>query len=98
MAAVGGVARLHDGRVIEESPEWQFSGWGLAARGLGGEAMTARPILASTRREEPEGGLVMMRRGWRCLVLVEGNGERGGSSGEGRMRCGMLRGSSGRLL
>jgi hypothetical protein len=60
--------------------------------------MTVRPFLASVRREEVESGLVTMRRGRRCLVLVEGNGERGRRSGEGRMRCGILRGSSGRLL
>jgi hypothetical protein len=60
--------------------------------------MTPRPFLASARREEVKGGLTMMRRGRWCLVLVEGYGERGRSSSEGRMRCGMLRGSSGRLL
>jgi hypothetical protein len=59
--------------------------------------MTVRPFLVLARREEAEGGLTMMRRGRRRLVPVEGNGERGRSSGEGRMRCGMLRGSSRRL-
>jgi hypothetical protein len=60
--------------------------------------MTVRPFLASTRHEEAEGGLTTMRRGWQCLVPVEGNGERGRSFGEGPMRCGIRRGSSGRLL
>jgi hypothetical protein len=60
--------------------------------------MTLRPFLASARHEDAEGGLAMMRRGWQHLVLVQGNGEKGKSSGEGRMRCGMLWGSLGRLL
>jgi hypothetical protein len=60
--------------------------------------MTARPFLASVRHEEAEGGLVTMRRGWRCLVPVEENGERWRTSDEWQMRCGMLWGTSGRLL
>jgi hypothetical protein len=60
--------------------------------------MMARPFLASARSEEAEGGLTTMRRGRRRLVPVEGNGERGRSSGEESMRCGILRVSSGRLL
>jgi hypothetical protein len=61
-------------------------------------AMTARPFLVLVRHEEVEGRLATMRRGRWHLVPMEGNGERGRSSGEGRMRCGLLRGSSGRLL
>jgi hypothetical protein len=43
-------------------------------------------------------GLLVKRSKWRWWSLVEVNGERGRSSGEGQMRCGMLRRSSGRLL
>jgi hypothetical protein len=42
--------------------------------------------------------LLVKRSEWRRWSLVEVNGEMGRSSGEGRMGCGMLRGSSGRLL
>jgi hypothetical protein len=60
--------------------------------------MTARPFLVLVRHEEVEGRLATMRRGRWHLLPMEGNGERGRSSGEGRMRCGLLQGSSGRLL
>jgi hypothetical protein len=43
-------------------------------------------------------GLLVKRSEWRWWSSVEVNGERGRSSCEGQMRCGMLQGSLGRLL
>jgi hypothetical protein len=50
-------------------------------------------MVASTRREEAESGLMTKGTGWRFLVLVEASGEEGRRAGEGRLRCGIFQGS-----
>jgi hypothetical protein len=63
-----------------------------------GESRSAKPFLASPRREEAESGLTTKWSGRRSLAPVEVNGEGGRRDSEGLVRCGILRGSSGRLL
>jgi hypothetical protein len=52
--------------------------------------MTARPFLVSVRHVVAEDGIATMRTGRWYMVPVEGNVDRGRSSDEGWMRCGML--------
>jgi hypothetical protein len=49
-------------------------------------------MAASARHEGAENGLVTKQSGWRCLALLVASGEERRRVGEGRLRCGMLRG------
>jgi hypothetical protein len=60
--------------------------------------MTVKLMAALVRHRKAVGELTTTRSGQRCVVRVEVNEEMGRSSGEGWMRCRMLRGSSGRVL
>jgi hypothetical protein len=82
---VGGAARLHGGGVTGESPKWRFGGRGLTAVGLGGGGDDGEAIFDVG---EARGG-----QGRFC-----DDEERAAVLGAGRMRCGMLQESSGRLL
>jgi hypothetical protein len=48
--------------------------------------------LAVAERREIKGDLATVRSGWWLLVPVVVSGEMGRNTGEGRMKCGMLRG------
>jgi hypothetical protein len=87
------------GCAVAQSPKGHRNG-PLVAGGLPrgaevGEVMTVKHMAASARRGVAGGGLTMERSGWWHSVPEKTDGERGRSSGDGGMRCGLLRGPGG---
>jgi hypothetical protein len=87
------------GRAVAQSPKGHRNGppvaGGLPRGAEVGEVTTVKHMAVSARRGVAGGGLMMERSGQWHSVPEETDGERGRSSDDGGMRCGLLRGSGG---
>jgi hypothetical protein len=89
---------LHDDGVTGESPERRFGGRGLTERGLGEGGDDGEAIFGIGKARGGRGQAHDDEESTTTLAVGGGEWGEGEELWEGRMRCGMLWGSSGRLL